>query len=696
MVREDHQNDESKQGIVSRRDYLRAGLITAGIAASPTALTEGIGTARAAPDPVPDPSPTDSAIGGGQQYGRKVSGGNYTVTTKNQLIDKLGSADPGEIVYIPNNVTIDLGKTRKIDINPGVTLASGRGINGAPGGRLYMGYINKNSTNGTPVFKYRSDNVRITGLRMQGPQADYFNPGKCEGQIGPECRDPPAMATYATRGFMIMGAEGEVDNCQMYGWPWVPIMTGAYDGYAVDTHIHHNSLHNNQMEGYGYGVRVTVGNPTIEWNYFDKNRHSIAASGSPGCSYEARYNLVGPHTVSHSFDMHGEEIGEVPDGERAGDEIHVHHNTFQFDESYVYETGQEGVTVRGLPDNVALLENNWFYHSLPDGQEKPDGTNVDENGQPFRQYNIPQDNWMNLEFTNNHYGRDEPSSDIGHPRDGDDGDNDNGGSNGSLAAEIGTVSKNADTWQSVSFEGSYTDPVVVMKPASQFNGENPCHARVRSVTGSGFEYKLEEWEYTTDGHRPETISYLVMEEGAGTTSDGTHLEAGTIATDESFSEITFESYFGKQPVVFTQTQTVNGQNAVVTRNTHVDATDFEVRLQEQNARSSDTSGHVDEVTAYIAIEPGVTTLSGTKVEVGRQSGVTNNWTRLGFNGSYSSPGFVADMQTTNSGDTATLRYKDIDAGGVDIQLEEEQSGDTETNHPAETVGYFVTSGTGSL
>ncbi|WP_363466090.1 hypothetical protein [Halogeometricum borinquense] len=679
MVDNHQQDDSSERRFISRRTYLRAGLATVGIAAAPATFDNGDGVARAAPSPVADPAPDDSPIGGGSQYERKVSGGNYTATTKNELLDRLDHASAGDTVYIPNDVSIDLGSTKNIGISSGVTLASGRGINGAAGGRLYTEDIAENDE---PVFEVRGDEVRITGLRIQGPRADYFNPGDCQGQTGLECRDSDAMSKNATLGFFILGSNVEIDNCQLYGWPQAPIMSGA-GGYAVDTHIHHNSLHNNQMEGFGYGVVVTVGNPTIEWNYFDKNRHSIAGTGKPDCSYEARYNLVGPNTVSHAFDMHGEETGNVMDGKQAGRTISIHHNTFQFSKSYVYDVGQEAVTIRGVPSDKAVLENNWFYHTLPDGQTQPDDTNVDENGQPFRQYNIPQDDWTNVEFANNHYGTDEPASDIGHPRSDD----------GALTAEVGTVSQDADTWQHVTLDNEYSNPVVVMKPVSQTNGENPCHARVKNVTGSSFEYKIEEWEYTPDGHRPETISYLVLEQGSGSTDDGTVIEAGTVTTDEALTEHTFESTFDTKPVVFTQTQTVNESSAVVTRNTHVDTVDFEVRLQEQAANPN---AHSDEVTAYIAIEPGRTTLNGTEVEVGHHSSVTDDWMQLGFDGSYSSPAFVADMQTINDGDTATLRYKDLDADGVAVQVEEEQSDDDETDHRGETVGYFVTSRDGAL
>ena len=55
----------------------------------------------------------------------------------------------------------------------------------------------------------------------------------------------------------------------------------------------------------------------------------------------------------------------------------------------------------------------------------------------------------------------------------------------------------------------------------------------------------------------------------------------------------------------------------------------------------------------------------------------------------SPPVFVADMQTSNDGDTANLRWQNKDIGAVDVWVDEEQSADIETFHPAETVGYLV-------
>ena len=53
------------------------------------------------------------------------------------------------------------------------------------------------------------------------------------------------------------------------------------------------------------------------------------------------------------------------------------------------------------------------------------------------------------------------------------------------------------------------------------------------------------------------------------------------------------------------------------------------------------------------------------------------------------PVFLADMQTTDGGDTANLRYQNKDLYGVDVQIDEEQSSDAETFHTTEVVGYML-------
>jgi hypothetical protein len=53
------------------------------------------------------------------------------------------------------------------------------------------------------------------------------------------------------------------------------------------------------------------------------------------------------------------------------------------------------------------------------------------------------------------------------------------------------------------------------------------------------------------------------------------------------------------------------------------------------------------------------------------------------------PSIFAAMQTTDGGDTAALRYKDLKTNSVHIRVEEDQSKDKETAHTTEVVGYLA-------
>ena len=74
---------------------------------------------------------------------------------------------------------------------------------------------------------------------------------------------------------------------------------------ASKAYIHHNNIHHCQRSGLGYGVALDEADAIIEANLFDWCRHAIAGTGSPGTSYEARYNIHLENASSHCFDMHG-------------------------------------------------------------------------------------------------------------------------------------------------------------------------------------------------------------------------------------------------------------------------------------------------------------------------------------------------------------------------------------------------------
>src|SRR3989344_4293193 len=114
-------------------------------------------------------------------------------------------------------------------------------------------------------------------------------------------------------------------------------------------------------------------------------------------------------------------------------------------------------------------------------------------------------------------------------------------------------------------------PVVIAQPLS-YKGVQPAHIRIKNVTNTGFDLKIEEWGYMDGVHAKEDVGFLVwpvfsLYDGIA----GFAIEAGAIETTHNWSEIKlsldFKNYLqGEEPVIFTQSQTYNGADPIVTRN----------------------------------------------------------------------------------------------------------------------------------
>ncbi len=363
---------------MNRRTYLQAGVI----AMSGVGGLKSMGRASAAPNF----SLADTEIGGGDGYDRTVSpaDADVVISTADELIEAFDNAASGDVLYIADDAVIDL-TGRRITVPAGITLASGRGRGGKSGGLITC------TQRTARMLQIYDDDVRITGLRFRGSEVGYYDPAG----------DAWEYNSLALRAY----GSCEIDNCEFYGWTHAGIGVGrnTTDSMSSDAHVHHCSIHDNMMSGLGYGIIVYRGDPLIEYNYFNGNRHSIAADGTSGCNYEARYNVQGPDGLIFGFEMHS------PGGNR----VDIHHNTFEYVENRNGNVARS-VAIRGTPNEGATIENNWFYNSTD-----PDDNRYVE-GAPVVQYDndASGDEWDNVILSDNHFGEDEPAEDIGHPRDG--------------------------------------------------------------------------------------------------------------------------------------------------------------------------------------------------------------------------------------------------------------------------------------
>ncbi len=328
------------------------------------ALPVGVGTVDAHEFTQADAD--GSAIGGGDAYPDTVtaSDADSVVSTDAGLVDALGAASSGDVVFVEGGATIDLTGHENVSIPDGVTLASDRGVDGAPGGEVVI-----DSFEGDPLF-VAYGGARVTGLRIRGPHVGWLD------------RD---SGEYISYGIQVAESDVEIDNVRIRGFTIVAIQV-----QAANTHVHHNTITDNAGDGYGYGVQVTGGDALIEFNYFERNRHSTVTYDD---DYTARYNVHGPeaYDTHHMFDVHD------PGGRR----VIVHHNTFE-------STDSTAVEFNDGPSDRGVIAHNWFYHD-----DEPGGC-----GDNPLAWNLEGSACDAVEVRENHYGSSEPADTIGAPRGG--------------------------------------------------------------------------------------------------------------------------------------------------------------------------------------------------------------------------------------------------------------------------------------
>ena len=81
--------------------------------------------------------------------------------------------------------------------------------------------------------------------------------------------------------------------------------------------------------------------------------------------------------------------------------------------------------------------------------------------------------------------------------------------NGNAFGETGTLTVDQN-WKTINLGHTYNNPVVIMGGVSWVNSDEVT-IRVRNVTASSFEVRLEEWAFLDVNHPGEKISYVVVE-----------------------------------------------------------------------------------------------------------------------------------------------------------------------------------------
>ena len=208
-------------------------------------------------------------------------------------------------------------------------------------------------------------------------------------------------------------------------------------------------------------------------------------------------------------------------------------------------------------------------------------------------------------------------------------------------------------------------PIVILGPIS-FNGSQPAVSRLSQIDKSGFNIKVQEYNYLDGFHVNETIDYFAIQPGIYQFTDSLGatvlIEAGTFEVNASnWHQQRFETDFSEIPVMFASVQTYRGMDAVTERVRKLTKSGFEVKLFEEEKLQS--GGHLQEKVGYVAFS----------IPQGQAD--------------FSVNGKIAQF-TTKSGASLSHSWSNVFADFL-LKIEEEQSLDDEIFHVKEQVNLLT-------
>ena len=243
--------------------------------------------------------------------------------------------------------------------------------------------------------------------------------------------------------------------------------------------------------------------------------------------------------------------------------------------------------------------------------------------------------------------------------------------------------------QHVEFATPFNNPALIAKTGTM-NDDEPNVVRIRNLTSTGFDIRVQEWDYLDDEHQAEIVYYLAMEQGVHQLEESVQAvaECRSLSGLNSFKTISYLNAFNTAPVVLSSIVSASENDAVTLRHKNINTAGFQLTLQEQE---NNDGSHGQESFCYIAINEWSGLTHDLLFEVAKTANeLVHSPITVPFEEKFpETPLSFANMQSANGMNTATLGMSQLSMNSVSMTVVEEKSADNEINHIPEVGGYFA-------
>ena len=252
----------------------------------------------------------------------------------------------------------------------------------------------------------------------------------------------------------------------------------------------------------------------------------------------------------------------------------------------------------------------------------------------------------------------------------------------------GVMENVSHRWKTISFPIQFESKPVVFSQVVTNNDAITVNTRMRNVSSSQFQLRLQEEENQDNIHGMESVAWIAMEEGANIT--GIPFEIGTKLLSSSAANIAFDDPYPSPGFIGTP-QTFNENNPISLRINSLTSTNANVFLQEEDSFDPETN-HGFETVGYMVVSGSGNFLNemGEVVgEIGRIS-VDHNYVTINLAHKYHNPVVVFGGITMNGGQESVIRVNNLTASSFQIRIEEWEFNDDW--HVFEDLTYMVVEG----
>ncbi len=255
-----------------------------------------------------------------------------------------------------------------------------------------------------------------------------------------------------------------------------------------------------------------------------------------------------------------------------------------------------------------------------------------------------------------------------------------------VAGVMEMVGKN---WKTVNLPIDFATQPIILHQVVTTNDGTPIVSQIRNSSVSQFELRIQEEENNDNLHARESVAWIAMEPGLQTTDY--QLEMESLLLSDVPQGVTFSNAFTSIPTLFTSAQTTNETDPFFLRNDGLTNTGVALNIQEEASKDAELT-HANEKIGFLAIEDigNLKDKQGILMgEVGTIS-INNTWTTVPLNNDYHNPVIIANNRNNSSGESATVRVRNVGLNSFEVSLEEWDYLDG--IHANETVPYMVIEG----